>query len=79
MSPLATTDVGERLRIAREVFGRRQGALARAVGISASQLTQYETGYRRPSRHRAAKILQAIVFADDPPDQSRPQRRPARA
>ena len=40
MSRLATTDVGERLRITREVFGRRQGAIARAVGISASQLTK---------------------------------------
>ena len=79
MSPLATTDVGERLRIAREVFGRRQGALARAVGISASQLTQYETGYRRPSRRRAAEILQAIVFADELPDPVRPQRGPAHA
>ena len=79
MSPLPTTDVGERLRIAREVFGRRQGAIARAVGISASQLTQYETGYRRPSRRRAAEILQAIVFADELPDPVRPRRRPAHA
>ena len=79
MSPLPTTDVGERLRITREVFGRRQGAIARAVGISASQLTQYETGYRRPSRRRAAEILQAIVFADELPDPVRPQRGPAHA
>jgi transcriptional regulator with XRE-family HTH domain len=79
MSPLTTADVGERLRITREVFDRRQGAIARAVGISASQLTQYETGYRRPSPRRAAEILQAIVFADNLPDPARCQRRPAHA
>jgi transcriptional regulator with XRE-family HTH domain len=77
--------VGQRLRAAREALGLSLREVARRLEISASALSQIETGKSRPS----VKTLYAIVselglsmdqlFAANPPNAEPTPARPARA
>jgi len=55
---------GRRIRRARRRRGLTQAQLADRLGISASQITVWETGHRRPSLksfHRIARALDVDV------------------
>lgn len=63
---VASPDAGRAMRAWREKLGIKQVALARALGISASVLSDYESG-RRPSPgvQFVKKYIEALVRLDD--------------
>jgi transcriptional regulator with XRE-family HTH domain len=57
---LSRTDRALALKIARLRAGIKQYELAVRVGIAPTQLSEIETGRRRPSQELRQRILQAI-------------------
>ncbi len=59
-----------RLRLARELRGQSQSELARASGVSAAAISQFEGGATRPSHSRLAELARAldtpVTFFDRP-------------
>lgn len=69
--------VGERIKARRERAGfASQTDLAREMGISASRVSDWETGKREPKGDlrrtllRLVKASEADIFGIDPPDQN---------
>src|SRR5271157_4668775 len=65
-SVVASADPGRAMRAWRDKLGIRQVALARSLGISASVLSDYESG-RRPSPgvQFVRKYVEALVRLDE--------------
>ena len=53
-------DIGKRIEQIREQLGLSQSALARAVGISQSAISQIEAGERNPSFDMLRQIAKAL-------------------
>jgi transcriptional regulator with XRE-family HTH domain len=52
--------LGQVLRLLREERGWSQREMARAAGLSTSQLSSYETGVKQPSIESLGKLLDAL-------------------
>jgi transcriptional regulator with XRE-family HTH domain len=53
-------DIGKRVAEIREQVGQSQSALARAIGISQSAISQIESGERNPSYDMLRQIAKAL-------------------
>ena len=58
-------DIGERLRLVREVRGLDQGAFAEGAGLAPSTYNQYEMGVRRPAIENAIALCDAYNLSLD--------------
>ncbi len=80
MSPRPVPRVGERLREARQRRGVSVRSLARELGVSASLISQIETGKSQPSVSTLYAMTTALgisvedVFASVPASEVRPAR-----
>lgn len=69
-------DVGERLRLVREVVGMQQGEFAARAGLAANHYNQIETGKKMPSVEAAIALCDAYrismdwIFRGEPSDMS---------
>jgi transcriptional regulator with XRE-family HTH domain len=68
-------NLGKALRRLREEKGWNQDKAARTIGVSASQLSNYETGVKRPSLETFGRLLDGygVRIARRPPVLSPPQ------
>ena len=57
---MATKTGGERLRECREAMDKTQRELAEYLGFSSSEISDYETGLRRPGLKRALEMEKKI-------------------
>ena len=56
-------DIGKRIEQVREETGLTQSALARAMGVSQSAVSQIEAGERNPSYDMLRQIAQALKIS----------------
>lgn len=54
------SDIGERIKHARQIKGMSQETLARAIGSTKSTISKYELGHREPSLDTIQRIADAL-------------------
>lgn len=54
------SDIGERIKHARQIEGMSQETLARAIGSTKSTISKYELGHREPSLDTIQRIADAL-------------------
>lgn len=57
--------IGERLKKAREAKNFKQWVLAKMIGVSNSEISQYETNKKFPRKDKLLKLLDALEVSAD--------------
>ena len=57
--------IGERLRKARKAKGLKQSVLGHLIGVSPSEISQYENNKKFPRRDKLFKIMEVLEISSD--------------